>query len=307
MLVHAVTGAGKTEMIYAAVATCIARGGAVCIATPRTDVARELYLRLSKDFSLPISLLHADAKPYFRTPLVISTTHQLLRFREAFDLLIIDEVDAFPFTDNETLYYACDHAKKSSATVIYLTATPTDKLKALVKTGQLTSISLSRRFHGHPLVVPKPIFHSHENAIYRYIKKQRKTTYPLLIFSPVIAWGNAFTSHLKQLFPDEKIGFVASTSEDRAELITQFREGALTILVSTTILERGVTFPKVDVFVLDSHHKLFTTSSLVQIAGRVGRSLERPTGLVYFFHNGLTKQITQAISDIRLMNQLGGF
>lgn len=114
MLVHAVTGAGKTEMIYDPVATCIAHGGAVCIATPRTDVARELYLRLSKDFAIPISLLHTDAEPYFRTPLVISTTHQLLRFREAFDLLIIDEVDAFPFTDNDTLYYAADHAKKNN-------------------------------------------------------------------------------------------------------------------------------------------------------------------------------------------------
>lgn len=155
--------------------------------------------------------------------------------------------------------------------------------------------------------MPKTIFSANEKAIDRYIRKQRETKYPLLIFSPVIAQGSAFASRLKQLFPDKKIGFVASTSEHRSELISQFRQESLTILVSTTILERGVTFPKVDVFVLDSHHRLFTTSSLVQIAGRVGRSLERPTGLVYFFHNGLTKQITQAISDIRLMNKLGGF
>ena len=307
ILVHAFTGAGKTEMIYAAISRSLASGGAVCIATPRTDVARELYTRLSKDFAVPISLLHADSPPYFRTPLVISTTHQLLRFREAFDLLIIDEVDAFPFSDNPALYYAAEHAQKTAATLVYLTATSTDTLDKLVSSDLLKRITLSRRFHGHPLVVPKSIFSYPEKIIYRHIQKQRQTGFPLLLFAPVIRFGQSFTAQLSKLLPHEKIGFVASTTENRSGIISQFREGELTILVSTTILERGVTFPKVDVFVLESQHRLFTASSLIQIAGRAGRSIERPTGLVYFFHNGLTKQMTRAISDIRKMNRLGGF
>lgn len=307
ILVHAVTGAGKTEMIYAAVAGVISSCGAVGIATPRTDVARELHARLSRDFSIPISLLHAESEPYFPTPLVISTTHQLLRFRHAFDLLIIDEVDAFPFADNDALYFAAEQSRKPTATLIYLTATSTDKLDKLVKTGQLKQVSLSRRFHGNPLVVPKVIFSGSEKRIYRHIKKQRETGFPLLIFAPVIAFGQSFTERLRRLFPDEKIGFVASTSEERAEEIDRFRQGQLTILVSTTILERGVTFPKVDVFVVNSHHRLFTKSSLIQIAGRAGRSPDRSTGLVYFFHTGLTRDMTRAISEIRQMNRLGGF
>lgn len=92
-----------------------------------------------------------------------------------------------------------------------------------------------------------------------------------------------FSERLCRLFPDERIGFVASTDEDRVDEIERFRQGQLTILISTTILERGVTFPKVDVFVVHSEHRLFTKSSLIQIAGRAGRSPERPTGLVYFF------------------------
>lgn len=307
LLVHAVTGAGKTEMIYEAVATVIATGGVVGIATPRTDVARELYTRLSRDFAVKIALLHADSEPYFPTPLVISTTHQLLRFREAFDLLIIDEVDAFPFADNDALYFAADHAQKPSATLIYLTATSTDKLDLRVKNGQLQQVSLSRRFHGNPLVIPKPIFMSRDQVLYRHLQKQRTSGFPLLIFTPVIKDGQLFSERLRELLPHENIGFVASTTEGRAELIDQFRRGELTILVSTTILERGVTFPKVDVFVVASQHRLFTKASLIQIAGRAGRSPERPTGLVYFFHTGLTRDMTRAIAEIRHMNQLGGF
>ena len=90
-LVHAVTGAGKTEMIYAVVAKVLDQGGAVCIATPRIDVCIELHKRLVQDFNCLIALLHGESEVYSRTPLVIATTHQLLKFYRAFDLLIIDE------------------------------------------------------------------------------------------------------------------------------------------------------------------------------------------------------------------------
>ena len=76
--------------------------------------------------------------------------------------------------------------------------------------------------------------------------------------------------------------------QDRLRIVEEFRNKEITMLVSTTILERGVTFPFVDVFVLESNHRLFTKSALVQISGRVGRSKERPTGTITFsirWHN----------------------
>lgn len=41
---------------------------------------------------------------------MIATTHQLLKFYQAFDLLIVDEVDAFPYVDNPVLYHAVEQA-----------------------------------------------------------------------------------------------------------------------------------------------------------------------------------------------------
>ena len=35
------------------------------------------------------------SRPYAYCPLTICTTHQLLRFKAAFDLIVVDEVDAF--------------------------------------------------------------------------------------------------------------------------------------------------------------------------------------------------------------------
>ncbi|MCL2676504.1 MAG: DEAD/DEAH box helicase [Streptococcaceae bacterium] len=303
ILVHAVTGAGKTEMIYQSIDKALSSGGAVGIASPRIDVCIELHGRLSRDFDCSIPLLHGEGEAFFRSPLVICTTHQLLRFKEYFDLLIIDEVDAFPFVDNTMLYHGVEQARKMDSTLIYLTATSTRELNNKVKKGQLRKVHLPRRFHGNPLVVPQTLWHT---KFKEEIKKQRKSSFPLLIFAPEIEFGKAFTEKLKKEFPHEKIDFVASTTENRLDIVQQFRQKKLTILVSTTILERGVTFPMVDVFVIDAHHHNFTSSALIQIAGRAGRSPERPTGLVHFFHQGKNTAILTAISEIKKMNKLGG-
>ena len=120
-LVHAVTGAGKTEMMYQVVATAIKAGKAVCIATPRIDVCIELYGRMKDDFSCSISLLHGESDPYFRTPLVIATTHQLLKFYQAFDLLIIDDLGTEmnnSFTNSKLFYCINERIVNKKSTII---------------------------------------------------------------------------------------------------------------------------------------------------------------------------------------------
>ncbi len=317
LLIHAVTGAGKTEMIYETVAQVLDSGGQVCLASPRRDVCIELYQRLSRDFACEMVLLHGESEAYRRAPLVIATTHQLLKFKEAFDLLLIDEVDAFPFVDNAVLYHAVENCVKKEGVTVFLTATSTDALDKKVAAGQIKKLHLARRFHANPLVVPQMVWLSKlqislqkgklPRKLRRYISKQRQSGYPLLIFFPHIEMGELFTQVLGRYFPEEAIGFVASTTEERSDLVQKFRDKQLSILVSTTILERGVTFPYVDVFVLWSNHKLYTRSSLVQISGRVGRAMERPTGALYFFHDGMTSDMTKAKAEIIQMNRKGGF
>lgn len=316
ILVHAVTGAGKTEMIYQVVAKVIDDGGVVCLASPRIDVCLELYKRLQNDFACDIALLYGESDPYFRTPLVVATTHQLLKFHHAFDLLIVDEVDAFPYVDNSVLYYAVNQCVKEEGVKIFLTATSTDELDKMVRTGELKRLSLPRRFHGNPLIIPKPVWLSdfirclEKNKLSAnlktYIEKQRRTSYPLLIFASEIKKGEKLKEILQEQFPNENIGFVSSVTENRLEQVQAFRDGELTILISTTILERGVTFPFVDVFVVDANHRLFTKSSLIQIGGRVGRSMDRPTGELLFFHDGLNTSIKKAIKEIKQMNKEAG-
>ena len=180
----------------------------------------------------------------------------------------------------------------------------------------MNRLSLPKRFHGNPLIVPQKVwlenFQKYLNQkklvpkLEQFVKKQRKTGFPLLIFASEIKRGQELAEVLQSYFSSENVGFVASTTENRLDIVEKFRQKEITILVTTTILERGVTFPCVDVFVVEANHRLFSRSALVQIAGRVGRSMDRPTGELLFFHDGTNFAIERAIQEIKAMNQEAG-
>ena len=130
-LIWAVAGAGKTEMLFKGIEWAIKSGKRVCIASPRTDVCLELTPRLKSAFQHveQITLYGEMEESYRYTQLVIATTHQLMRFREAFDVLIIDEIDAFPFDTDKALQFAAQKAKKTTGTIIYLSATPNKQMR----------------------------------------------------------------------------------------------------------------------------------------------------------------------------------
>jgi competence protein ComFA len=75
--------------------------------------------------------------------------------------------------------------------------------------------------------------------------------------------------------------------------------------VTTTILERGVTFSNVAVAVISADHRIFDLDTLVQICGRVGRDREFPHGEIAYFCEELTIAIQRSIKYIKKMNQRG--
>lgn len=316
-LLWAVTGAGKTEMMFLGLADCLKRGERVAIASPRVDVCLELYPRLQKAFQdVPIALLHGRSEtPYQYRQLTICTTHQLLRFYRAFDNLIVDEVDAFPYAMNPRLLFATNQAVKADGGLLFLTATPGRTLQRQIKHGQLKVTYLPLRYHGHllPTIHVKMAFNWRQKlksghlptTLRTVLKKYYKAHQRFLLFVPHVADLPPVGRALKQMLPQAKYALVHSADPKRLEKVQQMRDGKLQFLVTTTIMERGVTFPAIDVLVLGADDQVFSTSALVQIAGRAGRSAKRPDGFVGFWCGSFDQRVRAAISQIRQLNQRG--
>lgn len=316
-LLWAVTGAGKTEMMFAGIAAAIKRGERIGIASPRVDVCLELFPRLKAAFAnCDIALLHGRQElPYHYAQLTICTTHQLLRFYHAFDNLIIDEVDAFPYAANASLLYATKQAIKENGGCLYLTATPGDALLREIKSKRLVVNYLPLRYHGHllPQIKVRLAFGWRRRLerqqlppqVIQQLQETLREGHRFLLFVPHIADLALVEAALRHSFTTFRFATVHASDPERLEKVQKMRDGDYDFLVTTSILERGVTFPEIDVYVLGADDPVFSSSALVQIAGRAGRAQSRPTGRVVFWINCNCRQVNQAISQVKYLNRKG--
>ncbi|USS86968.1 DNA/RNA helicase [Fructilactobacillus cliffordii] len=314
-LLWAVTGAGKTEISFPGIAWALQQGLRVAVAAPRVDVCGELYPRYQAVFpTIPIALLHGHTETgYVYRQLTICTTHQLLRFQSAFDVLILDEVDAFPYANNPMLEQAARRALKSMGSCLLMTATPSLRLQ---RKYQGRTAYLPRRFHGHPL----PQIHWRVAVRWRrqlqqgklprilrsLIRTKVRAQQPFLLFVPRIRDIDPLDRYLHcHVAGPPCWETVYAGDPERISKVERMRNRKVLFLVTTTILERGVTFPGIDVIILGGDDRVFSVASLVQMAGRVGRKDSRTTGQVDCIVSGYTKNVRRARRQIAQMNRKG--
>ena len=94
-----------------------------------------------------------------------------------------------------------------------------------------------------------------------------------------------------------------SKVEDRQSKLEDFKKGKYRYIVTTAILERGVTFPDLQVIIFKADHKLYDSHALIQISGRVGRKKDHPDGEVIFLANENTDEIKRTITEIKRANK----
>ena len=302
-LVNAVCGAGKTELVYGVIAHCLSLGKVVAFAVPRRDVVIELSQRIHMVFPHnSVVSVYGGHTDKLVADIVVLTTHQLYRYEKYFDLIILDEIDAFPFKDNKLLNSMFFRAIKGN--IVMMSATPSKDIIDYFSQGNRKILELNTRFHRHPLPVPETVVLFGIFKIPYLIKTMRKMISEgkkVFVFAPTI-------SRCESLFKITKIfvkngTFVHSKCKDRAQKISKFKKGKYDYLVTTAVLERGVTFKNLQVIIYDADSEIYNSQTLIQIAGRVGRKIDAPKGQVLFLVNKRTPEIEEAISTIRNKNR----
>lgn len=306
VLLSAVTGAGKTEITFESISAARQAGKRVAFIAPRIDVVKEIYLRLSTAFmNSRIDLKYDGVKLEFEHQFLVATVQQLYNYHHHFDLIIVDETDAFPLTTDDTLMQAIKSAATTDHSIIFMTATPSKRMLKFL--GQYETVTINKRYHGHPLAIPQLEWQDVINQMRK--KKTNKRLIDLLrkivaekrkvlVFVPAIE----LMHQLEALLMNHFDGMTSVYSDDvlRYDKVDAIRESKIEILLTTTILERGVTFSYLDVIVIGADHYDF--SSLMQICGRVGRKIDDPIGHIYFFTEFQTLDIIRTVKTIHQLN-----
>ena len=302
VLVRAVCGAGKTELVYKSIDYYLSIGKKVCFSIPRKQVVLELKQRLQKVFiNLNVVAVCEGNTKITEGDLIICTTHQLYRYHKKFHLLILDEPDAFPFKGNEVLQHIAYNSCVGE--IVYLSATPDKHLLEMVNEKELIKLDLPIRPSNIPIPLPSVLYMPVMFMLVYLIvwmNKRAADKIQALIFVPTIRLSKQLHLILRNFYA---IDVINSKTVDKERIIDEFRNNKLQFLLCTTILERGVTFEGIDVLIYMGAHLVYTTSSLIQIVGRIGRGVQNTKGEVCLLTNSKTIEIEKCIESIRLDNQ----
>ena len=213
-------------------------------------------------------------------------------------LTYADEPDAFPFRGSEVLHGIAETSRKGH--MICLSATPDQELLRKEKEGSLIRLVLNRRPHGHPLPVPeikivpdKIMF----LALIRWLHRHRAKS--CMVFVPSIKKAQYLYWFLSLLFP---CCLCTSHTENRDEVISGFRQKKNGVMLCTTVMERGLTIENVQVCVYQADSRIFDEASLVQMAGRAGRTLSHPDGDVLFLCRHRSGKAEQCAASLQEAN-----
>lgn len=299
---QAVCGAGKTEMTYQVILTALNDNKKVCFVIPRVEVLKEVGKRIKTAFpKTNISLLYEGNKCFDEANMIMSTPQQLIYFYREFDLIILDEVDAFPYAGNVLLERLVKKSVKQEGVILYMSATVSKEF--LTKNKVTKHYLIPSRYHFKDMVVPEFIkIRNHRNipkSFHKYLCLNNKEKVQTIIFTPTIRIGEELYRNLKCIY---RCAFIHSRISYKGEIIKQFRNQEINFLISTTVLERGVTFKHIDVFVFCADHRVFSKESLIQISGRVGRDISCPNGKLLFFSEYMSKAMKKARNEIVYMN-----
>jgi ATP-dependent DNA helicase RecG len=300
-------GSGKTVVAAIAALEAMMAGYQTAIMAPTEVLAKqhfETFGKVLKGFSQKVGLLiGSDTRTFWKKNTrknflgkirrseikILIGTHALIQKDVQFKnlaLVIIDEQHRFGVEQRAKLQKQAgklkDGLKKSVPHLLTMTATPIPRTLALAFFGNLDISLLDEMPKGRKKIITEIITPAKRNKVYDFIRSEIESgqqsffIYPLIEESEKIS-GKAATEEHKNLsenvFPDLKIGLLHGRlkPKEKEDVMNNFKNRDLDILVSTSVIEVGVDVPNATIMVIEGSER-FGLAQLHQFRGRVGRS-----------------------------------
>jgi ATP-dependent DNA helicase RecG len=223
-----------------------------------------------------------DAKLASAEPLLAVGTHAMVQEETRFGrlgLAIVDEQHRFGVEHRAAL-----SEKGDEPDTLLMSATPIPRSLALTLYGDLDVSVLDERPPGRrPVTTLLRNASAHEKVMVflnREISKGRQgyIVYPIIEDSEKLALKAATTMYEELssgILKERRLALLHGRigADDRDDIMRRFRDGAIDVLVATTVIEVGIDVPNATVMIVE-HPERFGLSQLHQLRGRVGRGAE---------------------------------
>ena len=279
-------GYGKTEVTLRAAFKAVMDGKQVAVLVPTTVLAQQHFDTFRERLStFPVEV---EMLSRFRTQKqqdriikdlrkgkvdIVIGTHRLLSQDVSFKdlgLVVIDEEQRFGVAHKE-------HLKKlrTSVDVLTLTATPIPRTLYMALTG-VRDISTINSPPEERLPITTHIGPYDTKLVRQAVVRELERGGQIFFVHNRVQTIDSMRSHLERLVPEARIGIAhGQMNENRlADVMHQFTEGEIDVLLCTSIIESGLDIPNANTLIVD-RADTFGLAQLYQLRGRVGRGAQR--------------------------------
>ncbi|MFW7363129.1 ATP-dependent DNA helicase RecG [Vagococcus fluvialis] len=285
-------GSGKTIVAAIALYAVVSEGLQGALMVPTEILAEQHMESLTDVFSktdVKVGLLTSSTKTAERRQIladlasgemdIIVGTHSLIQDDIIFNdlsLAIIDEQHRFGVNQRKAL-----REKGNQADVLFMTATPIPRTLAITAYGEMDVSIIDELPAGRIPIETRWILPKQVDSVLTWLNSQLKNGQQVYVICPLIEESEMLDvknateiyEHLKQFFePNFKVGLLHGKmkSQEKDEIITEFKDNDMQILVSTTVIEVGVNVPNATTMMIMDADR-FGLAQLHQLRGRVGR------------------------------------
>ena len=288
-------GSGKTVVAALAAAICIDAGRQCALMAP-TEILAEQHFRKLIGWLEPLGIttawLTGSQKTRERRAMLaliasgeaslVVGTHAMIQDKVQFSnlaLTVIDEQHRFGVAQRLALRDKMAEPGLEPH-LLMMTATPIPRTLAMSYYADLEVSTIDELPPGRTPIVTKLVNAARRDEVVERIRAQlaqgRQVYWvcPLIEESEALDLSNATATHeaLSAALPGVLVGLLHSRMPvpEKKAVMAQFVQGAMGVLVSTTVIEVGVDVPNASLMVIE-HAERFGLSQLHQLRGRVGR------------------------------------
>ena len=310
-------GYGKTEIAIRAAFKAVQEGKQVVYLVPTTILAQQHYntfVQRLKDFPVRIDLLCRFRSSYQQKKTaedlkkglvdIVIGTHRVLSKDVGFKdlgLLIIDEEQRFGVTHKEKI-----KKLRENIDVLTLTATPIPRTLHMSLIG-IRDMSVLEEAPQDRMPIQTYVMEYNDEMVREAIERElSRGGQVYYVYNRVNDIADV-AGHLQQLIPTANISFAHGQMREREleDIMYDFINGDIDVLVSTTIIETGLDIPNANTMIIQDADR-FGLSQLYQLRGRVGRSNRMAYAFLLYRRDKLLKEVAEKrLSAIREFTDLG--
>jgi transcription-repair coupling factor (superfamily II helicase) len=279
-------GYGKTEVALRAAFKAVEDGFQAAVLVPTTLLADQHFRTFSErvaNFSISVEMLSrfrtkSEQKETLRklkngTVDIVIGTHRLLQKDVAFKnlgLLVVDEEHKFGVKHKERI-----KEFKKLVDVLTLTATPIPRTLHLSLAG-LRDLSIIQTPPLDRQAIQVVLARFGKRVVREAITHELERGGQVFFVHNRVSGIERMADFVQDLVPEAKVGTAHGQMEgdEIEDVMSRFVNGALNVLVTTTIIESGIDIPTANTIIINRADR-FGLADLYQIKGRVGRSREK--------------------------------